>query len=79
VSKDYILLYAVGGNHSCDEELLSDLLNWKRMCALHASPDTPKYVALQAAKGMSVRQLQKKTEEESNPSKWKKFDKTVEV
>jgi len=86
VSKDYVLrglrskdmaLYAVGRVHASEEELLSDLLNWERMCALHAPATTPKYVVPQAVKLTPARPLPKKRADES--SRWKKVVKTTAV
>ncbi|KAL5234464.1 hypothetical protein ACI65C_001874 [Semiaphis heraclei] len=84
VSKDYVLwglrskdmaLYAVGRVHTSEEELLSDLLNWERMCALHAPVTAPKYVVPQTVKVTPARPLPKKRTDES--SRLKKVDKTT--
>ncbi|CAI6366431.1 unnamed protein product [Macrosiphum euphorbiae] len=86
VFKDYVLrglrfkdmaLYAVERVHAGEEELLSDLLNWERMCALHAPTTTSKYVAPQLAKATPARQLPKKKADE--PGRWKKVYKTSGV
>ncbi|XP_050064945.1 LOW QUALITY PROTEIN: uncharacterized protein LOC126553874 [Aphis gossypii] len=85
VSKDYVLrwlrskdmaLCAVGRVHAGEEELLSDLLNWERMCALHAPTTASKYVAPQLAKAIPARPLPKKKADESG--RWKKVDKTAD-
>lgn len=86
MSKDYVLrelrskdmaFYADGRVHAGEGELLSDLLNWERMCALHAPATASKYFAPQIVKATPAHQLPKKRADES--SRWKKVDKTAAV
>ncbi|XP_029348444.1 uncharacterized protein LOC115034972 [Acyrthosiphon pisum] len=86
VSKDYVLrglrskdmaLYAVGRVHAGEEELLSDLLNWERMRALHSPTTASKYAAPKLATATPACQIPKKKTDESG--RWKKVDKTAVV